>query len=321
MSSDPHPSRHRLTYLAIAGVVVLLLLGAVAAIGRLGPSARSAAAADDTVVGPPVETGAAGPGVCTAPSPLTRRQLRELAHRPMTAPIPLGTAQPARPALRALAASITADRCDTGGRYGYVQLRQWVTDTRADHGRTDLTTAVLQHEHWLAADGSGRATAVTTRTPAAENPPTDDTFPAGGSPIDAGPLPTDPVAAAARLNHATPLAAGPQAPLRAIADVNQWLAPGRDARAALLGVLRDTDGLTYHGRVADRAGRPGVAVAAISTNATERDLLIIDPANGNLLAHEETALHDPGKLGITAPTVLVYTLYITRDHTATVQHR
>jgi hypothetical protein len=40
----------------------------------------------------------------------------------------------------------------------------------------------------------------------------------------------------------------------------------------------------------------------ISDNGGTRDLLILDPATGDLLGYELTALRDPGALGVAEPT-------------------
>jgi hypothetical protein len=151
--------------------------------------------------------------------------------------------------------------------------------------------------------------------------PTDDTFPPGASLVDPTPLSTDPGILAHRLDSIDKLALGPQSALRALAEVNQWQVPGREVRAAAVAVLRDTDGLAYHGTVTDRAGRPGIAVAATSDNGGTRDLVILDPHTGELLAYEHTAIRDPGKLGITEPTVVTYTLYVIHTRTPSVQQR
>jgi hypothetical protein len=301
-------------------VLVLVPLAAGVAVTSITSSAQPAAPGNGAVALPPAST-PAGPGTCPPPNPLTLQQLREVADQPAIAPTPLGPARSGGAALEALADSVGGATCTSNDRYAYVQLREWVADTRTSGGRTSLTPAVLQYQHWLAADGSGRAIAVTTRTPADQNPPTDDTYPPSASPVTPVTLPAEPGLPADWLDSITPSAAGPQAALRAIADIYQWQAPGRDARAGMLWALAEIDGLTYHGSVTDRAGRSGAAIAALSTNGTVRDLLIIDPATGYLLAHEQAALRDPGKLGITAPTVLSYTLYLAHDHTATVQQR
>lgn len=317
----PSPVRRgRRTLALIAVGLVVLLLTAAGVVARLTTSpARDGTTAEDTVFGLPVVASAAVPGThpCGTPNPLTLRQLRDLTRQPVIAPARLAAAQPARPWLRALAKAIATSPCDlVQGAYAYVQTREWVIAKPGAAG-----TALLQDEHWLAADGSGRSTSVTTRLPAVENPPTDETFPAGASFVDSAPLDADPGALATRLDSITPFASGPQAVLRALADVNQWQAPGRDVRAAAVTVLADADGLSYHGFVTDRAGRPGIAVAALSANGASRDLILLDPHTGDLLAHEHTALRDPGRLGITEPTVLTYTLYLTHTRTPSVQQR
>jgi hypothetical protein len=121
----------------------------------------------------------------------------------------------------------------------------------------------------------------------------------------------------ARLDSIDAFALGPQSALRALADVDQWQTPGRDVHAAAVAVLRDTDGLTYHGTVIDR---PGIAIAVSSNNGAARDLIILDPHTGDLLAHGHTAMRDPGALGVTQPTV-TYTLYVTHTYTGSVGQR
>lgn len=319
--SERRTRRGRLVLPAVACAGVAVLLGAAVLTGRLATfTGAGGGAADDQVFGPPVSASAAGmsgPGSCVSPIPLTPRQLRELAHQPVIAPMTLGAAQPARPRLRALANAVTSSACDrTDGAYAYVQLREWVIANTPATG-----TAVLQYEHWLAADGSGRSISVTTRTPAAENPPTDETFPPGASLVNPAPLDDNPAILTTRLNSTSAFALGPQSGLRALADISQWHAPVRNVRAAVLAILADTDGLIDHGAVTDRAGRTGAAIAAFSDNGGTRDVIIVDTRTGALLAHEQTAMRDPGALGITEPTVVTYTLYAAHAHTATVQQR
>jgi len=320
---DQHQARRgRRTLPVLASLGVTLLLGGAAStVARRSASAHSGnTAAIDEVIGQPTadsSTAAPGAGTCATPNPLTPRQLRELAHQPVIAPTTPDTTRPARPQLRALAKAVTTSACDRAeGAYAYVQIRQWVISNTATTG-----TALLQYQHWLAADGSGRSTSSTTREPADENPPTDETFPPGASPVDPAPLNNDPAILAARLDSINPFALGPQSPLHVLAELNQWQTPGRHVQAAAVAVLRDTHGLTYHGVVTDRAGRPGIAIAASSHNGATRDLIILDPHTGELLAYEHTAMRDPGALGNTRPTVLTYTLYITHTHTPTVLQR
>ncbi|MEU4243114.1 hypothetical protein [Actinoplanes sp. NPDC026619] len=320
MPSDPHPfPQRRLLALLTAGAAIVIILAGVAVAVR--DSATTPSAAADKVIGPPLRSSPEGSGGCRPPDPFTLSQLRSLVPTSSIAPTVLGQEQSAREHLRALATAVTTGPCDTAGRYDYVQTRQWALDARTSDGATSQTATVLQYESWLAADGSGRNISITTRTPPTENPPTDDIYPPGASPATWVPLPTDVGAAATMLGSATTGGRGPQARLSAVADLNQQQSPPRATRAALLTALSDTDAITYHDPVTDRAGRHGVAVAATSNDGITRDLLIIDPATGTVLAYEQAALGDPGRLGITTPRVLSYKLYLGRDHTDTVQRR
>jgi hypothetical protein len=65
----------------------------------------------------------------------------------------------------------------------------------------------------------------------------------------------------------------------------------------------------------------GAAIAAFSDNGGTRDLIILDPHTGELLANEHTAMRDPGALGITQPTVVTYTPYVTHTYTPSMQQR
>jgi hypothetical protein len=82
-------------------------------------------------------------------------------------------------------------------------------------------------------------------------------------------------------------------------------------------LLWASTGLQYHGQVTDRAGRTGAGYSVTSTDGTLRDLIILDPTTGGLLADEHAALRDPGRLGITEPTVLSYLLIAVNTHTST----
>jgi hypothetical protein len=130
-------------------------------------------------------------------------------------------------------------------------------------------------------------------------------------------LPTDPGLLWAQFNRIQPEENGPQSALRAWSDLNAWFSPNRAQRIAALTVFSDTDALTWHGATHDRAGRPGIALSVTSDNGGTRDLLILDPRTGELLAYELTALRDPGALGITQPTVLDYHLFLAHNHTLT----
>jgi len=80
--------RGRLVVPLLAAVLVSVLLGAAVLIPTITASARSdSTAADDTVFGLPATATSAtapGPSSCVTSAPLTPRQLRQLAHRPVT---------------------------------------------------------------------------------------------------------------------------------------------------------------------------------------------------------------------------------------------
>lgn len=253
---------------------------------------------------------------CPLPAALSPAQLRNLA-RTTTRPTPLPASTPAREPLRALATSIVSDGCDARtGTYAHIHLRQWTADTSTGRSHAEINAILVEEQRWRADDGSGRV--INTRYPAAGNPTSNQTHPPGGLPAAvAGPLAADPGLFASQLNDIHPSAIiGPQAGLRAIVDINGWHTPDRAVRAAALAVLSETDGVEYHGPVTDRAGRAGVAVSVTSTDTATRDLLILDAHTGRTLAYELTMLRDPGQLGITAPTIADYVLYIAHTRTS-----
>lgn len=144
-----------------------------------------------------------------------------------------------------------------------------------------------------------------------------ETYRPGQTPVEALRLATDPGLLAEQLSHVQPVDEGPQFYLRAWAEVNAWYSPDRAQHAAALAVFRDTDGIDFHLTARDRAGRTGIGLSVTSDNGGTRDLLILDPRTVELLAFEMTAMRDPGRLGITEPTVLDYHLFLAHTHTAT----
>jgi hypothetical protein len=121
----------------------------------------------------------------------------------------------------------------------------------------------------------------------------------------------NPVGSSDRLRNeigATSAAQGDaNAAVQAVARLATWYSPRRDARAATLGVLADLDGLTFYRRAVDRAGRSGIGVAAVAADG-RRDLLILHPGTGNVLAYENARLTGSGW------QVSTYVLYLTHSH-------
>ena len=195
------------------------------------------------------------------------------------------------------------------GRYAFVHVRLWAADSTLGPGRAAAVSIVEFEEwRWRAADGSGRTT--TARTSPPQTTATTDHGP-GELAFGPDPLPTDPAALIAVLHRMHPPVLGPAAIVRAVADVGGWHTFTRDQRLAILDVLADTDGPTWLGTVADRADRRGVAVAYDDELTSARDMLILDPDTGDLLAYQHTATPRTGMASAVLPAEQ-YLLYLTR---------
>jgi hypothetical protein len=316
--NDHHVSR-RQWLPATAGAAVLILLTGTVAWPRLSVEAATAATAAPSQAGIVAPMAASiDSRACQVPQPLTVAQLAALARQPVQPPAALSASSPARPHLRSLINDLRAAGCDAQReRYAHTQTRQWATNISASGGTTTLDVQVWQYQRWRAPDSSGRAITITQPT---EGPArTDETYRPGQTPVEALRLASDPGLLADELSHMQPIDEGPQFYLRAWAEVNAWYSPDKAQRAAALAVFRDTDGIDFHRTAVDRAGRAGIALSVTSDNGVGRDLLILDPRTGELLAFEMAAMRDPGRLGITEPTVLDYHLFLANTHTATRQ--
>ncbi|MDG4807208.1 hypothetical protein O7634_10660 [Micromonospora sp. WMMD1120] len=163
-------------------------------------------------------------------------------------------------------------------------MQQWAADTHIDAGHATSSVVVFQHRYWRADNGSGRA--ISLRHSPGPQPATDETYPAGALDGSIGPVAADPAGLTEQIASITPPFLGAPAVLDAIAGLTTWRTPDRDARTAILALLTDTEGLTYHPQVRDRAGRTGVGVSATRENGIVRGLLILHPTTGEVLAHE-----------------------------------
>lgn len=88
--------------------------------------------------------------------------------------------------------------------------------------------------------------------------------------------------------------------------------------AVWLRALADTGELVDYGPVTDRAGRDTRAVGftSASSGLPTRDLLLLDPDNGQLLGSEQALTQDAGKLDVPIPSVIGYGLYFDVDEPA-----
>ncbi|WP_432832926.1 hypothetical protein [Dactylosporangium sp. CA-092794] len=240
----------------------------------------------------------------------------------------------AHDALIRLAAAVVATPEDATTGYVYHHQRLWslsTTGTPAPAGMRENTPAVfaLDVRRWEAADGSGLGLDV-------ENPPdytfkaadlnyrtTDDEFARGHtkrttyaagnlrSPI-AGPIATEPTALARQLAAADPMPDGPQATLRAVDELYTAHYVALPARQAVLRVLADLDGLTYHPVATDRLGRVGIAVSLVGHGV--QYTLLFDPNSGRLLASEQRSIGAHEYLPVPDGLVRYYLLLIEQAH-------
>jgi hypothetical protein len=255
-------------------------------------------------------------GQPAAPAPLQE----ELAGKPVDA----------RSALKELAArvAIRSDPPAPVGAYTYIRTQTWSDDTVIGNSGAARSIVARDEQLWWAADRSGR-TLVTTlpaqdagqhSTQWLRPPPTmadhsTRNFQPGELALVMDTPSDNPAILAGQLSAHDPFAHGPQATLRAIAEMCRFHLLDTRQRTAMLQVLVDTDGLQFRGKVTDRAGRTGIAISADSGGGATRDIVVLDNDTGALLSHEQLALSD----GLDSPTpsaaVTAYVLYLDAKHT------
>jgi len=120
---------------------------------------------------------------------------------------------------------------------------------------------------------------------------------------------------------------GIESPLGATAQLFRDNVLPPSVRSEVWRVVAELPGLTYSGRVTDRAGRSGEAFSLEFDAKTGpvRDTVIVDPATGQLLGYERTLLRltdphyfdrlAPGSvpLKIRTPSVVEYTVYLAEE--------
>ncbi|MEU7970993.1 hypothetical protein AB0B48_03020 [Micromonospora sp. NPDC049089] len=305
-TDKPHPVRRRALKVT-AAICALGLLATATAIpiwtGTAGPAQSAPSPSSTTAPLPAV----AQP--CPSPAALTAAQLKTRAQQKLDpSPTRLPASTPARQALETVA--VGPSGCDSiPGRFAYVHLLQWATDT-AIAGNSATTRIVLfEEQRWRADDASGRA--IRSRYPTGQQPTDDSTYYPGELDGPIGPIAADPAALTEHINANQPRFLGPTAVIRGLVSLLGWRTPNQAARTAILTVLRDTPGITYHASVTDRAGRTGIGVSA--TSADIRFLLIFNPTTGELLAYERAALAPPPGSDRTGPSVDDYQLFLVQS--------
>lgn len=124
-------------------------------------------------------------------------------------------------------------------------------------------------------------------------------------------LPTDPDSLRAQLLSTTPPEESAATLFTAINDVHSERVVEPPTRAAALRLLAEDEGVVSLGEMTDRAGREAMAFATDSTASglERRHVLFVDPDDGAVLAYEEILTGDTGRLGISSPSVVAYTLF------------
>ncbi|MET8550518.1 hypothetical protein [Micromonospora zamorensis] len=267
--------------------------------GTAGP-AQSAPSPSNATASPP----AVAP--CLSPAALTAAQLKARAQQKLDpSPTRLPASPPEGQALKAVTAGPSG--CDAiPGRFAYVHLLQWATDTTIAGNSTTTRIVLFEEQRWRADDASGRV--IRSRYPAGQQPTDDSTYYPGELDGPVGPVAADPAALTAHINANQPRFLGPAAVIRGLASLLGWRTPNQATRTAILTVLRDTPGITYHASVTDRAGRTGIGVSATSDDI--RFLLILNPTTGELLAYERAALTPSPGSDRTGPLVDAYQLFL-----------
>lgn len=184
---------------------------------------------------------------CQLPAPLSQQHLRDLALRPPTGPRhcrrPHRHASPSNPWPPPSSATAATRRPTS--------TNTCTSDSGPPTGPSPATgltppRSCSKNSAGVPTNGSGRV--VSIQYPTADEPNSKQTYPSGAPAAISGPLSANPALFTRQFDGIQSSAAiGPQAILRALADVNSWRTPDRAVRAVGIGVLRDTDGLRNHG--------------------------------------------------------------------------
>jgi hypothetical protein len=210
-----------------------------------------------------------------------------------------------------------------GARISFVVTNDWFLDSSTGGGKTSSVITPQVNDTWFAPNGKSRVlsrqghpvTVVdgsrqTLRSLQGGPPVSSDRFPAEPENPVVASLSLHPAALKRELLHADP--GGQPLSYRLVDTIRmlheQIVSPRLDA--AMWRVLAARPDLSYLGKVTDRAGRSGVAVA-FSERSGERLVLIISPSTGQLLGSEDLLLSGAPALHLTAyPAVVGYTIFV-----------
>jgi hypothetical protein len=256
-------------------------------------------------------------------------------------PIPLpASTTPAAPVLRRLATHLAAEPADTQhGRYTRIGVTMAAADSSIGACVTTVTAHATETRWRDELTDSGKITGVGWYSDPEPAPaPSTTWYGPGELPgVIPGRVPEDPARLAAALDQAYPpdgdgLAArvrgvlarggyrqadGTASRVDAIGALAAWHQTPRPARRAILQVLADVPGLTYHGRI-NLAGRTGIAVSVAARQHTGRYVLLLDESTGQVHA-AEYVLTDPvigSNLAVQVPYSISRTVMTPQARTA-----
>lgn len=244
--------------------------------------------------------------------------------------------QPARQDLLGLAkvARASSPPPHSGGSVQYVQTDSWFSsreDTKKSSTSKLIPTTI---QAWLSPDGSqtsiessGTPLRADGRGLAPSAPGTtatrDQVFPPGSADpsrvSDLGTIAKDVrrklLRSAACDPNATPTARA-QCLYQEITGLFRQYVVGPKVASLFWTVLANEPGFRTLGSVTDRAGRPGVGISVISSEAPEfRLVLIISRSTGQLLGTEEILIKSNANLGLKAPAINAFTAILKSEYT------
>ncbi|HET7017748.1 MAG TPA: hypothetical protein VFI65_27740 [Streptosporangiaceae bacterium] len=220
----------------------------------------------------------------------------------------------------------------SGARISFVVSNEWFFSTAVSGGTSSSVSLPEVDKTWFAPNGAsrllshrGRPIVIVAGSPknlrAAEyGKPTADERRGPGNTNDGplvGTLSLDPAALKRQLLHADE--GGAPLAIRLFETITQVHHQIVSAQldAAMWRVLATQSDVRSLGRVTDRAGRAGEAVA-FTERSGSREVLIISPTTGQLLGFEDLILHGASGLHLTAyPAVVGYTIFLSEHWTKT----
>ncbi|GAA4958985.1 CU044_5270 family protein [Actinoplanes utahensis] len=231
------------------------------------------------------------------------------------------------------AAQLTAiaDRAATApapgsGDHEHLAIQSWYLWTRVDDDLVNSVVVPGHTESWRGPDDSGRRTSghdVPDEGRVAwllEGMPglfdLDDTERYGPGQFPGmwrEKPPVDGITAWLQQGH--PVENGPAETIVAVTDLARERVLTPAVQAAVLRTVAALPGLTYDGVVTDRLGRQGQAFSLLSDmgGLPSRYTLIVDPATGRFLGHEQMLTETAGKLNVRIPAVIGYEAYRTAE--------